>query len=512
MPKQILRTLGAALTVLASAALGPDSVAAQALIGGDWRGDVEAYATRLIDAGLAPGFGVAVTSGDRVVFEAGFGSADLASQREVTLATPFYIASTTKSLTALAAVLAAERGELDLDAPMVRYLPDAVLPEGVERESIRVEDLITLTHGLSGDGPVVLRTAYTGEFTRDELMELVRYHAPTGNRGRFEYNNLGFNLLGMVLESIFDASWKEVVAREVTRPLGMTRTHADVSAYGPDETAMPHAVDPAGGFTRVSLQKDDSNMHAAGGHFATAGDLARYLAAHLTGGIVAGRPALPSAPIRATHVLRAEQDRQFGPYHRHGWGYGWDLGTLRGDTLIHRFGGFPGYRSHVSFMPKRDLGVVVLTNGDGPASAASDLLATFIYDRLAGGGDIRATYEAGLAEAEEQAGAARAGLAAHLAERRARMAPLPHPLQDYAGTFENALLGRITFLKIGSALEFRAGEARSQVEVFDAAANRLRVEIGGSGTVVTFRLPDEDGLAAAVELSGQVFTRVPDPA
>jgi len=512
MPKQILRTLGAALTVLASAALGPDSVAAQALIGGDWRGDVEAYATRLIDAGLAPGFGVAVTSGDRVVFEAGFGSADLASQREVTLATPFYIASTTKSLTALAAVLAAERGELDLDAPMVRYLPDAVLPEGVERESIRVEDLITLTHGLSGDGPVVLRTAYTGEFTRDGLPGLLRYHVPTGNRGRFEYNNLGYNLIGLVLESVFDASWKEVVAREVTRPLGMTRTHADVSAYGPDETAMPHAMDPAGGFSRVTLQKDDSNMHAAGGHFATPGDLGRYLASHLTGGVVEGRPAPPSAPIRTTHLTRVEQAREFGPYHRHGWGYGWDIGTLRGDTLIHRFGAFPGFRSHVSFMPERGLGVVVLTNGDGPASAASDLLATFIYDRLAGIPDIAATYQARLAELERQAGAARADRAAHLEERRARMAPLPHPVEDYAGTFENALLGRITFLRIGTALEFSAGAARSQAEVFDAAANQLRVEIGGNGTVATFRFPDEGGPAEAVELSGQVFTRAPDPA
>lgn len=508
MPHTLLRTLAAALMIHTAGALGPEPLDAQALIGGDWRADIQAYASRLIDAGLAPGFGVAIASGDRVIHEAGFGMADAAAARRVTPATPFYIASTTKSLTALAAILVAERGELDLDAPMVRYLPDATLPEGVERESIRVEDLITLTHGLAGGGPVVLRTAYTGEFTCAELLDLLQYHAPTGNAGQFNYNNLGFNLLGLVLESVFDESWKEVVAREVTRPLGMTRTHADVSAWGPDQTAMPHGMDPGGGFVRIALEKNDSNMHAAGGHFATAGDLARYLAAHLSGGFVEGHSALPSAPVRATHVLRAEQDRDFGPYHRHGWGYGWDLGTWSGDTLIHRFGGFSGYRSHVSFMPARGLGVVVLTNGAGPASPASDLLATYIYDRLAGTPDVEATYQARLAELEQQAGGARAGLAADLEERRARTAPLPHPLGDYAGTYESPLLGRVTFVAVGSALEFRAGAARSRVEVFDAAAHQLRVEIGGSGDVATFRFPDGGGPAVAVQLAGQEFVRV----
>jgi len=510
MRKTTLHTVGAALTLLGSVLFSPTQLDGQALIGGDWRGDIEAFANRLIDAGLAPGFGVAITSGGRVVYETGFGSRDLASGRRVGPTTPFYIASTTKSLTALAAVLVAERGELDLDAPMVRYLPNAALPEGVEAESIRVEDLITLTHGLSQEGPVVLRTAYTGEFTRAELLSLLRYHPPTGNAGQFEYGNLGFNLLGLVLESGSDGSWKEVVAREVTRPLGMTRTHGDVSAYAPGEIAMPHTMDPAGAFARVELQKNDANMHAAGGHFSTAGDMARYVAAHLTGGLVSGRRALPSGPVQSTHVLRAEQDRQFGPYLRHGWGYGWDLGTFRGDTLIHRFGAFPGYRSHVSFMPERSLGVVVLTNGDGPASPASDVLANFIYDRLSGTPDVQVTYQTQLRELERQAGEARADLTAHLADRRARMAPLPHSLRDYAGTFENPVLGSISFFEVGTALEFRAGAVRSRVEVFDAAVNQLRVEIGGSGTIVTFRFPDSGGPATAVQLSGQEFTRVPD--
>jgi CubicO group peptidase (beta-lactamase class C family) len=501
-------TVTMALIGLSGALLGHAPLAAQALIGGDWRADVENFAASLVESGLAPGLALAVTAGDWVVHEAGFGLADAASGRGVSPDTPFYIASTTKSLTALAAVLAAERGELDLNAPMVRYLPDAVLPDGVPRESVLVRDLISLTHGLSGNGPVVVRTAFTGDFTREELLDLLRHHPPTGNAGHFEYNNLGFNLLGLVLESVYGTGWKEIVAREVTEPIGMKDTHARLSAYGPDRVAMPHDVDPLGAFRRIDLAKEDRNLHAAGGHFATAGDLARYLAVHLTGGAVEGALVLPPGPVLATHVERVAQDRQFGPFHRHGWGYGWDLGTYGEETLIHRFGGFSGYRSHVSFMPERGLGVVVLTNGSGPAGPAADLMATYIYDRLLERPDLEATYASRIADLAGQAEASRRTMAQHLEERSRRLAPLPHPLEAYAGTYESPTLGRMTVRLVAGGVEMRMGVVRSRAEVFDAAESRLRVEVGGSGVVLRFDFAEGGGPARAVQMGADEFRRI----
>ena len=88
--------------------------------------------------------------------------------------------------------------------------------------------------------------------------------------------------------------------------------------------------------------------------------MARYLAVHISGGMLEGRRVLPEAPVRLTHQLHATQDRNFGPYHRFGWGYGWDLSRYGDETIVHGFGGFSGYRSHMSFMPAHGLGVVVL--------------------------------------------------------------------------------------------------------------------------------------------------------
>lgn len=487
--------------------LAPNTTAAQATIGGDWRADVSSFAGRVVEAGLTPGMAVSVALGDWVVFAEGFGYADSRTGRPATGDSPFYIASSTKSLTATAAAIAAHRGELDLAAPMVRYLPDARLPDGEPRERITVHDLAALTHGLSGDGPVVLRTAFTGEFTRDQLLDLLRFHPPTGGYGAFSYNNLGFNLLGLVLESVYDESWKDVVQRLVLAPLRMESTSARLSTLDREDLALPHEATPEG-WTPAPMGKDDANLHAAGGHFASARDLARYLAAHMSGGIVEGSRLLPAEPLLATHRRRVAQDRRFGPFHRHGWGYGWDLGTWEGDTLIHRFGGFSGYRSHMSFMPAHEVGVVVLVNGEGPASAAADLVATYIYDRMLGKEHTEERFAARLDTLATRLPDYRRNLADHLAERRARLAPLPHPLKAYAGVYESPVLGRMEWRVVAGGLELGMGVVRSRAEVFDAAASRLRIEVGGSGQVAEFVFPEEGGPARAVRLAGVEFGRV----
>jgi CubicO group peptidase (beta-lactamase class C family) len=391
---------------------------------------------------------------------------------------------------------------------MTRYLPEAKLAPGVDRNSITVHDLIALTHGLAGDGPVVIRTAYSGEFTRAQLLDLLQHHAATGAHGTFSYNNLGFNLAGLVLESAYDEPWQDIVHRLVIEPIGMHDTNARVSRMDRGLLAQPHAGTPHG-WTTAPLGKEDANMHAAGGHFASARDMARYLAVHIGEGTIDGERVLPAEAIRATHQMRATQNRRFGPYQRFGWAYGWDLGTYGSDTLIHRFGGFTGYRSHVSFMPQHDVGVVVLVNGEGPASAASDLLATHIYDLLLNKPGVRESFGARLDSLTSQLAGYRTGLANHLAERRARLAPLPHPLEHYAGTYTNPLLGTMVWRVVAGGLEVRVGVQQSRAEVYNAADNALRIEVGGGGQVAQFIFPQDGGPARALRLADQEFVRAP---
>jgi CubicO group peptidase (beta-lactamase class C family) len=490
-------------------ALAPRPAHPQPTVGGDWRGDVERFAQSLADAEFVPGMSIAITQGDRVVYSRAFGYADAASGRRADAGTPFYIASSTKALTATAVLRLSARRELDLNASIAHYLPALRGRGRLNADSITLRDLLTMSHGIEESGPVGFRTAYSGVFTPELLVQLLAEYRQSAPPRQFRYSNLGYNILGLVLDSRRGDGWKDVVRREVLDPLGMRETSARVSDFEPHAIALPHDYGADGTFRRIRLAKADANMHAAGGHFATARDLARFVAAHASGGRLDGVQVFPRELIASAHRKYIDQDQRFGPFHRFGWGYGWDLGTYGDETIVHRFGGFSGYRSHMSFMPARGTGVVVLVNGGGLASNAADVMATYIYDRLSGKPNL-ATYKLKVLDLRVLADARRTNLAKDIAERRSRVAPLLHPLQDYAGVFENAKFGSMEWRVVGGALEARMGVASSAAEVYDARQNQFRVSLTGGEEVVEFVFPPGGGPARVLRYRGETFERVKD--
>lgn len=512
-PRTPLLTAMAACLSLAAPSARAQSAAA------DWQTDVAAFAQRVIDLRVAPGMGIAVSRGDSVVWAAGFGVADMETGRAVDAETAFYIASSTKALTATAVVMKAARGEIDLAAPIDRYVPGLRFRAPLDAAEVTIADLLSMSDGIEGGGPVVIRTAYSGEFTPALLVELLADYGPAEDGRAFQYDNLPFNILGLALDPVDGHGWKAVVAREVLEPLGMERTSASLSSLDPEAIAMPHAILDADGWARIPLGKADANLHAAGGHFAAPRDLARFVAAHASDGMLDGGRVFPAAATRSMRETHATQDREFGPFRRFGWGYGWDLGTWNGRTIVHRFGSFAGYRSHMSFEPATRIGVVVLVNGGGPASPASDLVATYVYERLREENvptspdprallELHAGYERKLAELELDRARAEREAAAALETRRARQAPLSHPIEHFAGTYRSARLGTMTWRVGDDGLGVEMGVAGSPAEVFDAAKNQLRVELTGGGSVVSFEFPPAGGPAAALVIHEERFERV----
>lgn len=496
--------------VILAAALAPLPAHPQATLGAEWRDDVERFARSLVEAHLLPGMGLAVTQGDRVVYSRAFGLADAASGRHADEGTAFYIASSTKALTATAVLALAARKELDLDASIAHYLPALRGRVDLNADSITLRHLLTMSHGIEASGAVEFRTAYSGVFSSDLLLELLAEYRQSPSARQFRYGNLGYNILGLVLDSRNGHGWKDVVRREVLEPLGMRETSARVSDFEFHAIAQPHDYGADGRFQRIRLAKADANMHAAGGHFATPRDLARFVAAHASSGRIEGVQAFPREIIASAHRKQIEQNRRFGPFHRFGWGYGWDLGTYGDETVVQRFGAFSGYRSHMSFIPDRGTGVVVLVNGSGPASDAADVMATYIYDRLRGTPNLDVAYKLRMMDLRALADARRYNLANDSAERRARVAPLPHPLQDYAGVYENAKLGGMECRVVDARLECRIGVAASAAEVFDARQNQFSVRLTGDREVVAFTFLPAGGSARSLHYRGETFKRVND--
>ncbi len=478
--------------------------------GGSMAPALDPFITEAFDLGLVTGFAVAVVKDDEVVYLRGFGWADVKNERKVTPDTVFYIASSTKAFTGTAAAILDQRGELDLDAPLSVLAPALRLHEGLSADRITLRDLITHTHGVTNSGAVTFRSAFSGEQTHELLMELLPRHEPAESGRDFVYGNIGYNIASLVMFEALGKGWKDILAAEIFEPLGMRSTTGYVSRIPEARLAMPYMISPTG-FKRLSYVKGDSNMHAAGGLVTTVGDLSRWLRANLNEGRIGNESVLNASAIDEAKRTAVDQADTFQQFQRTGYGLGWHTGSYDGDAFTHCFGSFSGFFSHVSFMPDRGIGVTVLVNTSATGMFLSDLVSRYIYDRLLEKPDTNKRYREEMDQIKAMSVQIRERIAADAKRRAARPQTLPHPLEAYAGLYENADYGQIEFSVVeGDRLEATMGRLRSDVEVYDNERNMLRVELLGGGMVVAFDFEDSDQ-ATALEFRGLRFDRVSPP-
>src|SRR5688500_8473746 len=219
---------------------------------------IDSTLAQLFALDFAPGMSVAVVRDTQVIYAKGFGWADVEARRPVTPQTIFYNASTTKSFTGLAAVLLDEQGRLDLDAPLSRYLPTARLQSPLNPDSITLRSLLSHTHGIDNDGPIIFRTAFSGEQTNDQLVTLLAAHPPAKTGRDYVYGNVGYNIAALAMDAILGESWRDVLQRLIFQPLGMTSTSAYVSRASRERLAQPYRWEPTG-FASAPYNKGDAN-------------------------------------------------------------------------------------------------------------------------------------------------------------------------------------------------------------------------------------------------------------
>lgn len=467
---------------------------------------MDAFARRaMARAEAVPGLAVTVVDGQGAVFTAGYGVADVETGAVVTPDTRFYIASATKSFTALSFAVLAARGEIDLDAPLAVWSPGSDVPAEIAGR-ITLTDLLSHRSGVE-NGPIAFRTAYSGDWTPDLLWRLAAETKPSGAYRAFDYTNSGYNLATVLLEHERGRDWRALVQDEVLTPLGMTATTAFIYEARADgvTVAAGHFGRIPGAPERSPLQKTDTTMQSAGGLISTTNDMAIWLEAQINDGVVGGRRVLPQGLIASTHAARVTQDTTFGDYVRTGYGLGWQVGRYGDDALIHHFGNFSGSRAHVSLMPERRLGVAVMVNEDAFAGDLADLIANYAYDWFAGLPDLGMVYEAKLDALVERRDRRRAGLAAALEARAARPRTLSHANAAYVGDYVSATYGTLRVQEDGDRLRLTIG-VQSAVADYGTDPESLRVELTPlNGQVVTFGIGSEG--AVALEYDGDVFLR-----
>ena len=469
---------------------------------------VDSLASRAIADRLAPALGVAITMDGRTIYSRGLGMADATAGIPANDRTLWYIASTSKSFTGFGISLLADRGVLRLDAPIMSLLPGVAWNPEVNAESLSLANFLSHTHHVN-DNAVVMSAAFTGEIPENRWPSLIAMagRQPTND---LIYSNCGYNVAAMVIDRLRPEGWRAFLDRNVFRPAGMRETFSRVSGIPARRIAKPHGIDANGRYYTEPFFKTDRTMNSAGGQIATLHDLARWTIVQMDSGRIDGRQVFPPSAVALSHRLIAKQTRdeskRFAYFDREGWGAGWDVGTYNGEPMVSRFGSYGNTRSHLSFLPARRIGAVVMSTG-GP-SVLTDVIAAYAYDLEAGRSYAKDSANARLAALKQRVDGAGRARATQDSIRAARQRqPLTHSLTSFAGTYEAPGYGRIVFAERTGKMDYRWGDLYGPVEVFDAAKDQLRLEIVGSGNVVSFSFP-QSGPASSLELQGVKFTRV----
>jgi CubicO group peptidase (beta-lactamase class C family) len=470
---------------------------------------VDSLAAQAVAEGLAPALGVAITMDGRTIYAKSHGRNDVSAGIPADDRTLWYIASTTKSFTGFGVSLLATQGALRFDAPITTLLPKVQWNQAVHAESLTLARFLSHTHRVN-DNAVVQSAAFTGAIPEARWPSLIVLagRMPTDD---LVYSNFGYNVAAMVIDVIRPEGWRRYLEQNVLLPAGMRDTYSRVSGLDKKRIAMPHRFSADGRYVTENFFKTDATMNSAGGHLATLNDLARWTIVQADSGIIDGRRVFPAAAVALSHRLIAKQTRdqskRFAFFDREGWGAGWDIGTYEGERMVSRFGSYHTTRSHLSFLPARRIGVVVMSSGG--LSALTDIVAAFAYDLEAGRVDARDRAATRMAELRQRFAGSRTNVARQDSVRAARqLQPLGRPLADFAGVYEEPSYGRITFTLNKGRLEYRWGALYGAAEIYDAAEKQLRIETAGSGEVVSFAFPGE-GYARSLELQGVTFARVP---
>lgn len=349
--------------VLALLALGVSAAAGSAAPAGPpgsaTLAQIDSFVEKQIDARRVPGFALAIVSGNEVVHQRGFGSADRAG-KPVTVDTPFVLGSTTKSFTALAVMQLVDAGKVSLDAPVGRYVPELTLAGGAERR-ITIRQLLHQTSGLPAlAGGRLLRSVGDGTL-EDAVRELDGTQLSAAPGAQFEYANANYVLLGLVIERASGEAYGDYVQRHIFEPLAMSNSFASVEAARVAGLAVGHRY--WFGFRVAHGPTSPDAIRPAGYLMSSAADMGRYLAMYLNGGILDGRRIVSRQALET--MLAPAAAGELGPWAdgvESRYAMGWFVGGPWQEAALLHPGRDPDSIAMIVLLPRQGLAVVTLAN------------------------------------------------------------------------------------------------------------------------------------------------------
>jgi CubicO group peptidase (beta-lactamase class C family) len=366
--------IGAVLTLAALMALASPS-AALAGQPTDYAG-VRATLSREIPAAMRAshtvGVSIALVDRNRTVWARGFGWANRAARVPVTAGTLFHIGSTSKSMAAAAVMQLVERGRVDLDAPLSRYVPQFRLLPRFPRSVITVRSVLDMHSGIPGDinnGSFTAGRPYPG-YDTFLLRTLAKEYPERAVNTAYAYSNSGYALLQNLVQNVTGQNFATYTRSHLFGPMGMaSTTFDDASVPGGALTHGYQAVTGADGAVRaVARPREYVNIWAAGSAVSSATDMAAYLKTMIAGGVApTGRRILAKSTLQEMITPQTRLPLDITSFRA---GLGWWVGDTGNEWMgpaVYWNGDTANIHTFLRWLPKLGLGVFVSVNTSSPA-------------------------------------------------------------------------------------------------------------------------------------------------
>ena len=289
-----------------------------------------------------PGLSIAIVKDGKIVKAAGYGLADRSRTIPATPETVYKIASVSKQFIATGIMLLVQEGRLGLDDRISSHL------EGTPAawKDITIRHLLTHTSGIVREAP-----GYDPSTLLSDA-EVIRAAYPATLRfapgEKWEYGNVSYFALAEIMRNVAGQPWTEYLNQKVFRPSGMDMTFPTNTKARVPNRAIGYADND-----KLLTADDWPALRPSGAFLSTVLDLAKWDAVLSTGRI------LSESSRRQMWTPVTLNDGTTSPY-----GFGWELQSPPGRTLVHHSGGMPGFRAMFARYMNERVTVIVLMNLD----------------------------------------------------------------------------------------------------------------------------------------------------
>jgi len=332
----------------------------------DTDSDIDQKIQSYMKAGHMPSVSTCIVKNNSLVWSKTYGHANILSNKKATDDTIYLAGSISKTITSTAFMILYEKGLVDLDEDANNYLPFKLRNPKYPDVNITIRMLLSHQSSLSD---ISIRSFLYFSFFNHSKYYLKEFVCPGGSRYNLRnwrntkpgeyvyYSNLGFEILGYIIELISDQSYEKFCKKNIFEPLGMFNTSFEIDDLNKSRLVTPYLY-----LFRTFIPLHDYEMDnacaSAGGLRTTVLDLSRFLIVHMNNGIFNGFRLLNESTINLMHTIQPSKNNN---RHALGWQV-WRSDKNGTHYLEGHAGEVPGGTSFMFYREPEKTGIIIFIN------------------------------------------------------------------------------------------------------------------------------------------------------